>query len=152
MIEGRLKDLGIESLLIVPMRSGGETVGALLFGSTRHGAYTEDDTMVAQLFAHQVGTSLKHASIFDDARKRITQIELINEVSSQLTGTLDLEVLLNLAATTIQKTFQYFDVTIFLVSDDGEELSLEAHAGSFAVKGLLCEANPDCKSVRDVPK
>jgi K+-sensing histidine kinase KdpD len=131
VIEGKLQEFGIASLLIVPMRSGGETIGALLFGATQASAYKEDDTVIAQLFAHQVGTALKHASIFDDARKRITQIELINEVSSQLTGTLNLEALLELAAATIQRTFHYFDVTIFLLTEDGEELSLEAHAGSF---------------------
>jgi K+-sensing histidine kinase KdpD len=131
VIEGKLKEFGITTLLIVPMRTGGETIGSLLFGTARGKAYTEEDTAIAQLFSHHVATALKHASIFEDARKRITQIEIINEVSSQLTGTLNLEELLSLAAASIQKTFNYFDVTIFLLSEDGEELSLEAHSGNF---------------------
>ncbi len=131
VIEGKLKEFGVASFLIVPMKTGTEVVGSLLFGSTMSDVYTEEDAAVAQLFAHHVGTSLKHVSVFEDARKRITQIELINEVSGELTGTLNLEELLHLAAATIQKNFNYFDVTIFLLSENGEHLSLEAHAGSF---------------------
>ena len=44
---------------------------------------------------------------------------------------LNLDELLNVAAIAIQKNFHYFDVTVFLRSEDGSELVLEAHSGSF---------------------
>ncbi len=131
LIEGKFQEFGISSLLIVPIKTGQEVVGAMVFGSTKQSLYTEEDMLVAQLFAHQIGTALKNSSIFGDARKRIAQIELINKVSNQMAGTLNLEELLSTAAITIQKTFNYFDVTVFLLSDDKSELSLEAHSGNF---------------------
>lgn len=130
-VEGKIQELGINSLLIVPMRSGNELLGSLTFGSTHRGNYTDEDTEIAQLLSMYVATALKNASIFENARKRITQIELINEVSSQLTSMLQLDELLNVAATAIQKNFNYFDVTAFLLSEDKSELVLEAHSGSF---------------------
>jgi K+-sensing histidine kinase KdpD len=130
-LEGKIKEFGIKFLLIVPMKTGSEVVGSLTFGSTKSGIYTEQDAAIAQLLGFYISVALQNTTMLEDTQKRITQIELINEVSSQLTSNLDLEMVLNVAATTIQKDFNYFDVTIFLLSEDKKELVLEAHAGSF---------------------
>lgn len=130
-VEGKLQDIGIESLLIVPMRTGDETVGALAFGATAAASYTEEDAGIAQQLALHISIALKHTSVVEDVRKRIAQIEIISNVASQMTSMLNLEELLRVAASTIQATFNYLDVTVFLLSDDQSELVLEAHAGSF---------------------
>jgi K+-sensing histidine kinase KdpD len=130
-LEGKIQEFGIKSLLIVPMKTGSEVIGSLTFGSTKSGAYTEQDTRIAQLLGLYLATALKNTSMFEDARKRITQIELINEVASQLTSNLNLDEVLDVAASAIQKNFNYFDVTVFLLSEDKSELILEAHSGSF---------------------
>ena len=130
-IEGKLSDVGIKSLLIVPLRTASEITGSLVFGSVKQGGYTEEDQSIAQQFAMVLASALKNTTIVEDARKRITQIELINNVSHTLTSTLNLDELLRVAASTIRKTFNYFDVTVFLFSEDKTELILEAHAGNF---------------------
>ncbi|MBI1807071.1 MAG: GAF domain-containing protein [Ignavibacteria bacterium] len=130
-VEGKIQELGIKSLLIVPMRTGNELLGSLTFGATKSGSYSDEDAEVAQLLSLYVATALKNASVFENARKRITQIELINEISSQLTSMLQLDELLKAAAAAIHKNFNYFDVTVFLLSEDRSELVVEAHAGSF---------------------
>lgn len=132
MLEGRLEDLGIKSMLVVPLQKGNDVIGSLAFGSINPKCYTEEDSTIAQLFGLYAATAIKNTSIFEDAQKRLTQIELISEVSSRLTSLLQLAQLLDVAATAIQKTFNYFDVTVFLLSDDKSELILEAHSGSFA--------------------
>ena len=130
-IEPKLKELGIGSILVVPMRTGSEVIGALTFGTSRNHSYGDVDAVLAQLMAFTIGTSLKNSAVFEDARKRITQIELINEVTGQMASMLQLEQLLNGAAASIQKTFNYFDVTIFLIADNNSELELVAHTGNF---------------------
>jgi signal transduction histidine kinase len=130
-VEGRIQDLGIQSVLVVPMKSGNEVIGSLYFGSVKKDCYTEEDAAIAQMLGLYLAMALKDASIFDNARKRIAQIELINTIAGQLTSTLQLDQLLNTAATTIQSSFNYFDVTVFLLSSDKTELELVAHAGNF---------------------
>ena len=130
-LEGKLQEFGIKSMLIVPMQTGDELIGSLTFGSIRRGAYSEQDISIAQCFGLYLATALKNTMIFEEARKRITQIELINEVSNQLTSMLQLEELLHVAAIAIQRNFNYFDVTVFLVDQNRIELSLEAHSGNF---------------------
>ena len=131
-IEGRLQDLSIKSLLGVPMITGNEIVGSLIFGSTKPEFYTEEDAGVAKFLSLYLATSLKHASSFQKERKRLSQIELINAVTRQLSSMLQLDDLLRVAACAIQKTFNYFDVTVFLLSDNKQELVLEAHSGNFS--------------------
>jgi K+-sensing histidine kinase KdpD len=130
-LEGRLEDLGIRSLLAVPMQSGSETIGCLAFGSAGRAGYTEEDLAIARLFAHHCAVALKNSTIFEDAGKRISQIELINEVSHRLRSMLNPEELLRVAAEAIRKAFNYFDVTVFLLDEDRTHLVLEAHSGSY---------------------
>ncbi|MBM2839798.1 MAG: Histidine kinase protein [Bacteroidetes bacterium] len=130
-IEGTLADLGMKSLLMVPLRTGEETIGALTLSSARPGAYSEHEMCLGQVLALQVAIALKNAALFDDARKRITQIELVNEIAEKLTSTLELDEVLNSAADSIRKNFNYFDVTIFLVNRLEGQSVLVAHSGNY---------------------
>lgn len=69
--------------------------------------------------------------ISGDAGKRLAQIKLISEVTNRMTADMDIQDLLNVAAVSIQKTFNYFDVTVFIVTPDGAMLDLAAHSGNF---------------------
>lgn len=130
-IEGRLQELGIHSILVVPLKTGDELIGTLIFGSLKRKLYTEEDAAISQLTGLYVATSLKDASIFEDARKRINQIELISNISRQMSSTLQFDELLKTAASTVQKTFNYFDVTVFLRAEDSNFVELVAHSGNF---------------------
>ena len=131
-IEGRLLDLGIKSLLAVPMHAGAETTGCLIFGRAHSAAYSLEDAGIAQQFADHCSMLIRNCSIIEDAGKRISQIELINEVSHQLSAMLHVDELLRGAAESIRETFHYFDVTVFLLNEDRTELLLEAHSGNFS--------------------
>ena len=130
-IEGTLADLGMKSLLIVPLRTGEETIGALTLSSARPGAYGEHEMCLGQVLALHVAIALKNNEMFGDAKKRITQIELVNEIAEKLTSSLEVDEILDSAADTIRKNFNYFDVTIFLVDRPLGEVVLVAHSGNY---------------------
>lgn len=130
-LEGRCQQVGIRTVLIVPLRTGSDILGSLCFGSSKQGAYHEQDLWIAHLLSLQVAIALKNSSLFEDAEKRLNQIELVNEVAGKLNRTVELEELLNSAAESIQKTFNYFDVTVFLLDGDRDDLTLVAHSGSY---------------------
>jgi K+-sensing histidine kinase KdpD len=130
-LEGKLTDLGISSLIIVPLHTSQDILGALYFGSSKPNAYIDADLWLAQLLALQVAVALRHTTLLERAQKRVVQIGLVNLVAGKLTSTLDIDELLSLASDSIQKNFQYFDVTIFLVSREENELILTAHTGNY---------------------
>ena len=130
-VEGKIMEFGVKSLLIVPLRTSSEVIGSMTFGSIKTNAYFEDDMLMAQLLGMHVAIAIKNATVFEDANKRLGQIELLNEISGQLTSSLDQEHVLAAVTELIQKNFRYFDVTLFLTDREKNELALVAHAGNF---------------------
>ena len=128
--ESLLRASGIKTLLMVPLRTGDETIGTLGIGSEVRGAYEERDIVLAQLLATQVAVALQNNAMISDAQRRISQIELVNELAEDLTSTLELDQLLSAAAETIRKTGNFFDVSIFLVDRPQQEAYLVAHSGT----------------------
>jgi signal transduction histidine kinase len=130
-LEGPLKELGIRSLIIVPVHTHEEMVGALVFGSSKPNAYVDPDLWLARLLSLQMAIALRHTTLIERAQKRVVQIGLVNQVAKKLTSTLNIDELLTSASESIQKDFQYFDVTIFLTNKEAMELVLAAHSGNF---------------------
>ena len=130
-LEGKLKELGIKSLIIVPVHTHEEMLGALVFGSSKPSAFVDPDIWLAQLLSLQMAIALRHTTLLERAQKRAAQIGLVNQIARKLTSTLSIDELLTSASEAIQKNFQYFDVTIFMRSPDGRELVLAAHSGNF---------------------
>lgn len=130
-LEGKLKELGIRSLIIVPVHTHEEMIGALVFGSSKPNAFVDPDVWLAHLLSLQMAIALRHTTLMERAQKRVAQIGLVNQVARKLTSTLNIDELLSSAADAIQKNFQYFDVTIFLLSAEEQELVLAAHSGNY---------------------
>ncbi len=125
-IEGKLNELGIKKFLIVPMKSGKENLGALMFGSSDPHAFDEEDLALAQIFGLQIAVALSHTAFFEDAKKRITQIEIINELSNIFNASLDIDELLRSVLEAIKRDFNYHGSMFFIISDDKSELILKA--------------------------
>lgn len=64
--------------------------------------------------------------------QHVGQLELINQVSHEITAELSLDVLLAKAAELIQESFGYPHVGLFLLDREREELVMKARAGSYA--------------------
>ncbi|MGA7160422.1 MAG: ATP-binding protein [Bacteroidota bacterium] len=131
LLEGKFVEVGIKSLLIVPLRTSTEVIGSIGFGSARLSAYNQPDLWLAQLLSFHIAMALRHTAMFDNAQKRLSQIELVNRIAGRLTSTLDLDKMLEFAAEAIQKNFSYFDVTIFMVDNLTKDLALVAHSGNY---------------------
>ena len=130
-LEGKFVEVGVRSLLIVPLRTSTDVIGAIGFGSSKQSAYNQPDMWLAQLLSFHIAMSLRHTTMFDNAQRRLSQIELVNRIAGRLTSTLDLDKMLDFAADAIQKNFNYFDVTIFMVDKETQDAVLVAHSGNY---------------------
>jgi len=131
MLEEKFVEVGIKSLLIVPLRTSTDVIGSIGFGSAKLSAYSQPDMWLAQLLSFHIATALRHTEMFDNAQKRLAQIELVNRIAGRLTSTLDLDKMLEFAAEAIQNDFTYFDVTIFMTDSETKDLVLVAHSGNY---------------------
>ena len=65
-------------------------------------------------------------------KRHATRLALINQIARQVAEMLDLQSVLNRAATLIQQSFGYPHVGLFLVDDARQEIVMRAKAGSYA--------------------
>jgi K+-sensing histidine kinase KdpD len=130
-LEKALQSKGIQSILVAPLKTHDRTLGVLGFGALAPNRYDDADLWLAQLLGAQVALALGNTKLLQKAQKRIHQIELVNLISRNLTFTLDIRSLLETAAQAIRKQFNYFDVMIFLMDHETQELELAAESGEY---------------------
>ncbi|MCI0706300.1 MAG: GAF domain-containing protein [Ignavibacteriae bacterium] len=131
-VERSMKEKGVKSVLVVPMKTTESTIGAVGFGSVVPNCYEDTDLWLAQLLGTQTALALANTGVLHKMQKRANQIELVNRVARNLTFAVETEALLDSAAQTIRKQFNYFDVMIFLLDHESQELVLAAQAGRYS--------------------
>ncbi len=80
----------------VPLNAGAETIGTISLG--KHDPttpYTQEQIQLLQAIADQVAGALVKVRLLQETERRARQLSTLNEVTRQLTSTLELEPLLN---------------------------------------------------------
>jgi signal transduction histidine kinase len=79
----------------VPLNAGAETIGALSTGSRDGGiTYTRGQLELLQAIADQTAGAIVKARLLQETQQRAHQLSTLNEITQQLTSTLELEPLL----------------------------------------------------------
>ena len=116
-------------LLAVRHVTGQEVIGALMVESRRPRAYTEEDAVALLTLANHLAIAVENARLFTVETHRSTQMRLINEIGRHTTATLDLDELLERAASLIFQRFAYRVVSLFLFDAQAGEAVLRSSAG-----------------------
>ena len=87
----QLVALGIRSLVIVPLRAGGEVVGALGITFTAPGALRQEDRGLLELYAAHAAAALERIRLVDAERRRADQAERLAETLARVGAAPDLE-------------------------------------------------------------
>lgn len=129
----------MHSFLGVPIISGEKQLGQLyLTDKQDYPEFTEQDERVIETLAAYAAIAITNARLYKeilDRDQELTQknedLSLINDVAATLTGSLDVEVILD---KTLNRVMAYLDVEageIFLCEDNDDELRLAIHRGTF---------------------
>ncbi|MBI2347949.1 MAG: GAF domain-containing protein, partial [Deltaproteobacteria bacterium] len=140
-----LTDRGIKSLCVVPTTTALRRLGALAFGSSREGAYSQPDVEFLQQVAKQVALAVDNALNFERAQSIQQQLKeerdrlsLLLEVNNAVVSTLDLHELLNEVSASLRRLIRHEYASLSLY--DPETQRLQIHALDFpASRGLLQE-------------
>lgn len=81
------------SELALPLISRGMVTGAMTIQSTQLSAFLEEDIAILQTMADQVANALQNASLFDQTQIRAEELAVLNEMSRQLTSTVETDVI-----------------------------------------------------------
>ena len=117
----------------VPLNAGAESIGALSVGSHDPGTiYTRSQLELLQAIADQTAGAIVKARLLQETQQRARQLSTLNEVTRQLTSTLELEPLLQNILESAVGILNCEAGTFFLVDPQTNELIFRVTAGPVA--------------------
>jgi signal transduction histidine kinase len=116
----------------VPLNAGAEAIGSLSVGSVGSGiSYTAGQLELLQSIADQTAGAIVKARLLRETEQRAAQLAKLNEVTRQLTSTLELEPLLQSIVDGAAAILNSEAGAIYLSADSGPALAIRAVSGSF---------------------
>jgi signal transduction histidine kinase len=117
----------------VPLNAGAESIGALSIGS-RDGAtaYTRGQLELLQAIADQTAGAIVKARLLEETQQRARQLSTLNEITRQLTSTLELGPLLQNILENAVGILNCEAGSLFLVDEQTRELVFKVTVGPVA--------------------
>ena len=117
----------------VPLNAGAESIGALSIGS-RDGAtaYTRGQLELLQAIADQTAGAIVKARLLEETQQRAHQLSTLNEITRQLTSTLELGPLLQNILENAVGILNCEAGSLFLVDEQTKELVFKVTVGPVA--------------------
>jgi GAF domain-containing protein/CheY-like chemotaxis protein len=123
--EGEVPSI-LPSFLGVPIMSGSEPIGVVVFSDPRESAYSEADERLVATIASSMGVALENARLFEqthvllnETKERAAELSIINGVQEGLAAKLDMDSMYELVGEKVREIFdaQSVDIAILDRSD-----------------------------------
>lgn len=86
----RIEQAPFRSMLAVPLTVQGQPVGALVAADRAGRTFTDDEVRLLDAFADQAAVALKHAELFRDNARRLSELLVVHEVARAASAEADL--------------------------------------------------------------
>ncbi|MEA3352005.1 MAG: GAF domain-containing protein, partial [Chloroflexota bacterium] len=117
----------------VPLNAGADTIGSLSLASRDPSTtYSNEDINLLQSIADQAAGAIVKTQLLNETERRARQLSLLNEISRNLTSTLDLSYLLNQILESAVDIINCEAGTLFLVDEESNDLIFEVVTGPVA--------------------
>jgi PAS domain S-box-containing protein len=123
--------LGHSASMGVPVQWGDEFLGVLEVAAEPPRTFSKDDAELLEVFATQAAIAIKNARLYEETRRRATQVALLYEVGQQVSGELEPDALLSTIVSAVHEAFDYHSVILLLVDEDGKRLTMQSIAGAY---------------------
>ena len=140
--EGALRELGLRSVIAVPLLARGRTLGLLSFGRTAEGGFSPADRSLATDLGARMAQAVDNAMLYqaerqahEEAETAAVRLRFLLDVSTTLASPLDLQH--RLRALARQSVESLSDVCVIdLVEPDGSVRRVASAAATLAVEPL----------------
>jgi|GEM_PF-499916 len=121
----------LASFLGIPLLAKGELIGVLGIYSRERHRWSQEQTDFLHTLAGQAAIALENGRLYEEERRRTTQLALINGVGEKAASILDLDRLMPEVTRFIQERFNYYSVALFVLDEECREVVMQAVAGGF---------------------
>lgn len=131
-VAGTLQRLGVDmtgppaqSWLGVPMISEDQVIGVIaLQHPTRRQAYDDSHLSLLTTIAAQAAIAIRNAQLYSTTHQRMTEMAILNSVSTALSASLDLEQVVRVIVASVSPVVGCDKAAFFLLDNDGAYLQL----------------------------
>jgi signal transduction histidine kinase len=121
----------LRSELAVPMKIRGRIIGVISCDSTRLNHFTSEDEALLSSLAAQSARVIQTTRLYEEARRRAEELELLSEVSRILSSSLDRREVLSQVVAQTARVCRVPIVSVFYINDENTHLELvECFGGS----------------------
>ncbi len=90
-----LQDLAIKSVGAFPLISRDRAVGVLSLYTADRAFFSPERIEFFQAYAHQVAAALENARLYEEADRRLRQLQALRDIEAAISGSLDVQVTFN---------------------------------------------------------
>jgi signal transduction histidine kinase len=124
---------GVFAWIGVPLNAASESIGTLSIGNRDSGiTYTRSQSQLLQAIADQTAGAIVKARLLSETQQRAHQLSTLNEITRQLTGTLELEPLLQNMLESAVSILNCEAGSLFLVDEPTGDLVFKVTVGPVA--------------------
>ncbi|MFQ6015166.1 MAG: GAF domain-containing protein [Anaerolineae bacterium] len=117
------REEGVRSWIVAPLISKGNSIGLLYALNDYPCHFSDDQVKVLTLLANHAAIAIENARLFEETELRLREANALYEVSRNITGTLDLDEVLQLIVDEALKTIPNANkVVIHLLDPEQDEL------------------------------
>lgn len=119
-----------------PLMVREKAVGVLCVDSYFPAAYNFDDVEVVSAFADQAATAVANAQLFSESQRRVVMMKALAESGRVVSGSLNLDDVLDRIVKQTKNTLQAETVSIALLNDEGTHLEFKVASG-LGAEGII---------------
>jgi GAF domain-containing protein/HAMP domain-containing protein len=127
-----VREEGLRSLAIVSLSSKGRVLGTLFAVTHGYREFTDQDVQLLTSIGHQIGVAIENARLYENTRSRLAQLSALQETTTAVVSTLELDELLNLITQQAATLLQADGGILNLVDWEKDEDEAVATTGSAA--------------------
>lgn len=136
-VAGEMREF--RSILSVPIMDDVYLYGAMNLSSRTPAGFAEERVALLRVIATEVAGAIRNSKLYKDARKRVSELITLNEISRSITSTFQVRDILGYVAKTTSRLLQSDGCTIRLLGEGGGALKVMIDEGYArpALKGEL---------------
>jgi PAS domain S-box-containing protein len=127
----RKEGLSLAAGVPVLLQAKEEIQGLMIVASRVPRQFTKAELRLLTSVGQHIAVAIQNARLFEEEKRRITQLALISEVGEKAASILDLDRLMPEVTRSIQERFNYYNVALFLLDKECREVVMQAVAGGF---------------------
>jgi GAF domain-containing protein len=117
-------------VLAVPLKVRDQVIGVVnLRRTSPDKVWTEEENVLVQSLADQLGVALESARLYQDTQKRAAREQMIGEATGRIRESLDIETVLRTTASEIRQALDLDTLVIRLATPETDESSGLAQKG-----------------------